>query len=320
MRIFPGTVLVLTLAVALCGVSEDASGSVWSKILRRSAQVPDDVPLSQTDDLAERLAKSPGLEDNLARRFPTLADEAATAGRKVDLLRIVRQAAPGLDENVLRQLDELDLPAKRAAVVLAEGGQRVRQTIPDIAARARFLRRGGSQTVAAVGLHGDEAARAALRLDTALTAGRLATPPGMRAATLKDFGNLMVRHGEAGWSFWKRYVKPHWKKWLAGGALTALLITPDKFIDAAGNLTEQGFQKLADLLGEAAAIAIRGTSDVLGTVVQESVEATAESFFSDWKGIYAAVGVLIVLTFLLPRPRWFVLGRLARLAGYGRRK
>ena len=60
-----------------------------------------------------------------------------------------------------------------------------------------LLRAGGPEMVAAVGLHGPEAAEAALRLDEALQAGTLLVRPGQHAASLVDFGRVMMRTGES---------------------------------------------------------------------------------------------------------------------------
>jgi hypothetical protein len=201
------------------------------------------------------------------------------------------------------------VPAQRAAIILAEGGRGVADKIPDLAARAKFLERGGAETVAAIGLGGDEVAQAALRLDAALQAGRVSGAPGFRPAMLTDFGELMVRRGEAGPRFWKRYVAPHWKQWLAGGAMTALLVNPDAFVDTAGDLTDEGFRILGEMLGEAAALTIRGAGQVAGTIAQNATEAVWETFFSGWKGVAATVGVLAVLLLVWPSPRRWIASR-----------
>ena len=163
-------------------------------------------------------------------------------------------------------------------------------------------------------MYGEEAARAALRLDTALQAGRVARGSAARAATLADFGVLLSRHGDAGWSFWNRYVVPHWGKWLAGGALTAYLVAPEEFMDVTGTITEGGAKRLTELVGATTAAAIRGVGGGSGKAMGEIGSALQDTYFSGWQGLLALGGTIVVLAFALPRSRRFLFSKFWQVA------
>ena len=192
------------------------------------------------------------------------------------------------------ELDDLDDVSREAALVLAEGGQHTAHVIPDIAARSALIRRGGLETLAGVGMYGEDAARAALRLDAALQSGKIASRSGS-VVTVADFGRLLNQHGDAGWSFWTRYVQPHWGKWLTGGAITAYLLAPEEFMDATGELTEQGARKLTELVGAASAAVIRGVGAGSGKAASEVGNAVWDTYFGGWQGILALIGTLALL-------------------------
>lgn len=313
---------IVLAAAAL--IPQTASADMWATLARRTAKVGDDLPLRQADEVVETLRGSRGLNDAMNGRFSRLGratDEveqaAAQAARRAAVRTALDSATEGLDPAVLRQLDQLDDVARETALVLAEGGQHAAHVVPDIAARSALLRRGGVETLAGVGMFGEDAARAAVRLDAALQAGRVAGARGARAVAVSDFGRLLSRHGEGGWKFWNNYVTPHWGKWLAGGALTAYLLAPEEFMDTAGNLTEGGFEKLTELVGGATAAAIRGISSGAGSAATQVGNAIVDSYFTGWKGIAALAGTIALLVIVLPRPRRAVLAGLSRLATGG---
>ena len=300
--------------------SSHASADVWSTLVRRTAKVADDVPIRQADEWVDSMKRSRGLQDVMNSRFTRAArgaDElelaAKQAARRGAVRSALNAAAEGVDPTLLRSLDDLDDVARETALVLAEGGQHTAHVIPDIAARSALVRRGGLETLAGVGMYGEDAARAALRLDAAVQSGKIASRSG-RAATVADFGRLLNQHGDAGWTFWTRYVQPHWGKWLTGGAITAYLLAPEEFMDATGELTEQGAKKLTELVGAASAAVIRGVGAGSGNAASEVGNAVWDTYFGGWQGILALIGTLALLTIVLPRPRRFVWGRIYQMA------
>ena len=157
------------------------------------------------------------------------------------VLQLLRKSTAKLDPSVLQRLKEVDEGSREAALLLARGGEHIERTIPDIAGRAHFLQEGGADTVAAV----ERWVRTRRRKHSGWTGHsrrvRRCAQGQSQAATLGQFGRIMTKGGDASWKFWNTYVRPHWKVWLATGALAAYLAAPDSFQNAAGQLTERGF-------------------------------------------------------------------------------
>ncbi len=274
---------------------------VVDDLVRGTARVADDVPLKKLDDLVAELSKSRAAREAVdvelrkAGRIVEGGGVVRGAARSDEVLRLLRSATTQLDPSVLKRLEGLDGVSREAALVLAKGGDDLAKTVPDLAARARLLREGNAETVAAVGLFGPDAARAALRLDEAIRGGSVAVRKGGRAVTVADFGNVLTRQGDAAWSFWKVYVRPHWKVWAASGALAAYLANPEFFQDAAGKLTEAGFRHLTEFAGETAAAAIRGVGMGSRTAAENVGDALRDTYLNGRNRVYAAVGTLVFL-------------------------
>lgn len=304
--------VILALSVtAIWLAPHSAAAGVWDRLIRAGTRVADDVPIRQADDFAQNMARSKSVREALAKeiraglRRTGQADDAAAYARQVS--RLLREEAGGLDPTLVRQLDALDTPAQEIAVILQRGSRRLSTALPDLAQRARLVRDGGPETVAALGMFGDELVDSTLRLDTAIRAGKVISPTGMRAATMADFGQLFVRHGPAAERFWTRYVASHWKAWLAGGALGWYLLDPDGFMNTAGELSEEGFKRLTQATGDATAIAIRGIGSGAGEAVRKTGEALRETYFSNWNGLAALAGTLLLLAVTLRGTRYYLL-------------
>jgi len=291
----------------------------WNSVLRRAAKVADDVPLKQTDEVAEQLARSPLAREALEKQLRRAGDLPAgglldDASRAAAITKRLSQATKSLDPALVKNLDELVSAERGVALVFVEGGQRVAATIPDVAARGRFLERGGAETVAAIGLLGDDAAKAALRFDTAIQAGKLVSPKGLRPVTLADFGKSLVNGGDRTWNFVTKKILPHWDRWLIGGALAAFVIDPDGFIDAAGELTERGVKRLTELVGQEASHAILGIGQGSGKAISKIVDAIFETYFANWRtGVAALIGTIVFFSVVLPRPRSWLWKHFRRL-------
>jgi hypothetical protein len=291
--------------------------SVLDDVMRSSAKVADDIPLQSADDIIERISKSSAAREVIEKEMKSAgyasdALEGATtvAKRSEAFTEILRKSAGNLDPAVLATLRNADETVQGSAIVLAKGGNNVAEVIPDLAARSRFLREGGADTLAAVGMYGSDAAKAAMRVDAALRSGVMVIPNGCRKVTLSDFGRVMSQVGGASWTFWKRYVEPHWKVWAGCGAAALYLANPDWFQDQAGNMTEKGFEHLTKLAGEAAASTIRGISEGSKEAGSNIFAAIKESFFSSWDSMFAVVGVLVfvvLLGLLFRRTRYYLM-------------
>ena len=308
--------VLMAVALFCCSMSAgDAYGDVWATLARRTAKVSDDIPLRQADEFIDQMKRSRGLQDALNSRFSRLGragdeldDAAKLAARRAAVRTALETATEGVDPRVLRSLDNLDDIGRETALVLAEGGRYTNRVVPDIAARSALLRRGGMETLAGVGMFGEDAARAALRLDTAIQAGRISSKNAARAVSVADFGRLLSRNGEAGWRFWSTYVTPHWGKWLAGGALTAYLIAPEQFMDGAGKMTKGGVKKLTELVGATAAAAISGVAEGSEAAAGTIGRAIRDSYLNGWQGVVAVLGTVVLLCLVLARPRRALFG------------
>ena len=292
--------IVLSLGMSSPVLAQGVRG-VMDDIVRGTARVANDVPVKRVDDLVAELSKSRAAREAVdaelrkAGRIPGAGNVARGTARSDEVLRLLRSATSDLDPNVIRRIEQLDDASRDVALVLSRGGEELTRALPDLATRGRFLREGGAETVAAVGMFGPDAARAALRLDEAIRGGSVIVKDGTRAVTLADFGSAMTRYSEASWRFWKEYVQPHWKLWAASGALAAYLADPESFQDAAGALTEAGFKHISEFAGEVAAAAIRGVGQGSGNATEKVSQAIRDTFFNGVRGLYAVVGTLIFL-------------------------
>lgn len=265
-------------------------------VIRRIGRVADDVPLRNVDDVAQGLGHSRAGRD-LLRRAGSPVDDADTYRRALN--RAVRETLQETgDPALLRHLDQLDDVAKEALVVLGRGSRTIREGIPDVALRSRFLGDGGAETVAALGRYGDLISDS-IRFDAALRAGRIVPPPGARQVTLEDFGRFFRSQGDRGHHFWTTYVRPHWGKWLAGGALAAVLLAPEDYLDQAGDLTRAGARKVIKFAGDELGAVLTGIIEGVGESGRETARQTfwafVRAFFSDIWGIVTLAGLLLGL-------------------------
>lgn len=307
---------VLAIGVTTSAVYGQGLRGVMDDLLRGTARVADDAPVKNVDEFVAELGKSHAAReavDTEIRKAGRLVETGiATRGaaRSDEVLRLLRTATSDLDPSVIRRIEQLDDASRDAALVLARGGDELTRAVPDLATRGRLVREGGAETVAAVGMFGPDAGRAALRLDEAIKGGTVVVRDGGRVGTVADFGVAMTRYGDASWKFWKDYVQPHWKLWAASGALAAYLADPEYFQDATGRLTEAGFKHLTEFVGDVAAAAIRGVGEGSGTAAEEVAKATRETYLNGTNGVYAAIGTvafLIGVSLLFRRVRGWLL-------------
>jgi hypothetical protein len=311
-KLLPIFVLILLHTSAM---PVNAGGQIWKRLLRQSAKVGKNVPLTQADDVAAALGRSPEVRktaekalENSGKLSPKLKGAAREAAEKAALAKLLKKLL--IKPELVKQVTALDKASRQTALVLAKGGETLSQAAPDIALRGRLLKEGGPDLIAALGLHGKGAASESIRLATAIQGGTLVLPQGVRAVTLADFGKAMTKYGGASWTFWQDYVRPHWKTWLVSGALAAYLVDPEAFQDAAGRLTREGFRRVTELAGHVAAEAIRGIgqgSEVAGKQIGDAVKDT---YLSGWKSLFAVfttIVILLVIFLAIPRLRHYVL-------------
>ncbi|MEY6431175.1 hypothetical protein ABC977_02000 [Thioalkalicoccus limnaeus] len=317
--------------IVLCLLTTPIAQARWQDdLIRYMTQLPPQAPLRHADHAGEALKRSPLMREaaerelRASRKLAAGADDAARAAAVRQSLQTMLRNNPSL----LRQIDQLGDADRAAALVMANGGRQLTETVGDLATRARLLETGGENLVLAVGLMGPDMARISLGLDTAIRVGKVTAPTarqwddiarvagrtpqrGHQAFQLADFTDAIVKGGKASKVFFEKYIKPHWQLWLGGSAITAYSLNPEFFQDQTGALTEAGFKHLSLLLGEAAAGAIRGTGQGLEAIVAESTEALLSSFNTpkSWIGIgFIALGLLLLfkrIRYYLMRPvRW----------------
>ena len=317
-----GTFLSVTVLIGLPTlisanpVYAQRAAKVLDEVIRGTARVAEDVPVGRVDNVLADLSKSRSARETIDAEIRTAgggveaSDAIRGTARSREVFRLLRAATGYVDHAHIKTLEQLDEGTREAALILAKGGEELRRSVPDIAMRARLLREGGPDTVAAIGILGPDAAKAAIRLDEAMRAGNVVVRAGDKAVTLAHFGMAMNRFGDASWTFWKDYIQPHWKLWAATGALAAYLANPEYFQNAAGKLTETGFKHLTEFVGVAAAGAIRGIGTGAGTAADNVTKAATDTFLDRRHGVYAIIGaisVLFVLSFFFRRVRAWAL-------------
>jgi hypothetical protein len=301
--------IIIVLLVTFC-VTSTANALNFTKFARKAAKITDDVSFRGADELAETITHSKTSREaleNAARRVVKSADPSM-------LKHAVKTELHAVDPSLVRFADDLPKLSQEYLLVLGHGAKTCEKNIPDMLQRAKFLERGGAETVTAIGMYGDHAAKAAMRLDAAIHSGKLISPKGMKAVSLTDYGKLFIKYGDAANNFWTKYVTPHWEKWLIGGVLAWYLIDPEGFMDIAGNMTEEGVKRLTQCIGDIAATAITGISkgvehtvEKVGTASMDAVKRTVGNFFTSWTACVGGVVILFVIACCLPFTRYFIL-------------
>ena len=274
-----------------------------ARAVRRAADVADDVPVRRLDEVVEKSGRSRAGREVLERLSASkrLDDPVQHAAA---VRRAFREVMGGADGAMLKEIETLPRATQQGLLVVANGGRRIKSVVPDIAQRSRLVREGGAETLAALGRH-EDLADDLLRFDTALKANKLPSLPGQRPLTVGDFGDFFHTLGDRGHHFWKHYVRPHWKLWLGGMALGAVLFAPEEFLDSIGNLTHEGLRKvtafggkvLGDALAGVARGLVEGTGGGVRRVLDETLEAMRRTFFTSLSGVVSAC--LIVLAVIL---------------------
>jgi len=299
--------LVAILAGACTPAPAKAQGlrGLIGDLARESAKIADDVPVRSIDDIVEEAGRSRAIRDTIEAEMRVGRELPQAARRSEAVLNLIRKSA-SIDPVTLRRIGELDATAQDAALVITRGGSEIAVAIPDLAARSKMVAAGGPELLAVVGAREAKTAREvaleAYRVQQAIEAGKVISTTG-KAVTVADFGRAVARHGEATIQFWDTYVKPHWGKWLTGGAIAAYLADPQGFQDATGKLTEAGFLRLTGLVGEVTAAAIRGAGKGGGGALHAIFTAIFDTFFTGQNRFYSLAGVLFIGMALMLRFR-----------------
>ena len=296
-----------------------ADTGIWNRLIRQTTKTAEILPVNKTEETIARLSKTGAASELLetelkgvGRISPELKGLARESAVRSEVARAVEKDSGGRGTDPSSGHHENGLGSPGDCPSRCSGRQDHGRSGPGSASRGRMLKEGGAELIAAVGLHGEEAALTAQRLDHAIKSGHLVVPKGMRAPSLADFGNAMTKFGPGSWEFWKQYVIPHWKEWAACGALTAYLLYPEEFQNAAGEMTERGFDELTKLGGKVLAAAIRGTGKGSDQAAQEIGKAVQETYALGGWAIAGVIGSALLLLLSIPMVR-----RVLQIAGAG---
>lgn len=200
----------------------------------------------------------------------------------------------GCEPALVRSVEGLADAELDAVLVLARGSRRVRETVPDLVSRTRLTNQGGIPAVSALGLSDSIPVDDFIKLDALANAGKVPATIGGKP-TLARLGELLG-NGVGGFpEFYGRYIRGRETKWVAGGALAWWLASPETFQDAAGNLTEAGFERLSELAGVVVASAIRGAAEGGKKAGEDIASAATEGLLT---GKYAWAAWVSVLAFI----------------------
>lgn len=288
------TIRLSVATIVLCGCLQSWALAVdFSSLVKKAGKFSDDVELKQLDEFAQQPGTIKAGRDIL-EKSGRRADDAIERARL--LRKALSETLDDVDPALLRQLDELDEASQQAALVLSRGARNLEDGIPDVALRGRFLQDGGGETLCTLGRY-DDLMDDAIRFDTAVRAGNIKVPPGARSVTLKEFGNFFYEQGDRAHHFWVNYVRPHWKLWLGGSALTAVMLAPDEYLDPVGDLTREGVKKVAQFGGDVLGGALVGIVEGAGEGTTEAARKTSEAFFRTFlTSVWGIVSLVVLAT------------------------
>lgn len=306
-------ILLLMCIVSLVGNKAMAKGplNAIDDLMRGAGKVGSEVAIKGADDVVAGLAKSKGAREAVEAELKSVRAAGQKLSKSAEVAKYLTKTCPDLNPGIIRQIEQLGEEAQAASVMLSKGSRQLASTVPDLATRGRIMANGGAETIAAVGLHGPDAAKAALKLDEAIKGGAIVTREGTKATVaLSDFGKAMSKFGDGSWYFWKNAIEPHWGKWAASGALAMYLANPEYFQDQAGKLTQAGFEHLTKIVGVVVAETIRGVAKGTGDATRNTFQAMWDSFIDPAHFHFRIIGTLAFLaicSLVFRRIRYWIL-------------
>jgi len=264
-------------------------------VVRGAAKIDKNIPLSNIDNLIGCLKKDPKLAQKAEKTLDTILDGSKSLSKDQKMLNLIRHYKIPIDDTTLATIKGLEKSNSEAIILLAKGADDLAKTFPDIAFRSQLIKNGGAETIASIGIYGDKAAKYALKLDEAISSGRVILQKDAKAITVANFGKVLTEKGDAAWNFWEKAIVPHWGKWLAAGGIGLYLTDPDYFHDAAGNITEAGFRQIAVLCGDIVAAGLRGALKGGGESVTKITDSFLKSFSENFYSTICALGIFIFI-------------------------
>ncbi len=293
-----------------------AEAANWSRVLGEFSGTGKAAKESvyAAEDAARIVREAPGLAEAAGREARHVGVEAGNrVAMRQMLTKVLRKE--GGDISALRIVDDLAEADVDVAVVYLRGGRRLQEAVPDVVTRARLAREGGAPAIATLGLRDAIPVDDFLKLDALVASGRVPAQVAGKP-TLARLGELLAVGSERSSKFYGRYVRGNEGKWVAGGALALWMANPDAFQDAAGNLTEAGFEKVSELGGEILASSLRGIAEGGKKAGEKIVVAAVHGYFSGPYAWAAWVGLAIfayAACLVFPATRWLILKPLSFL-------
>ena len=274
--VFHRWVALMLMAIASWQAGE-CDGSI-GRAIRKAAGAVEDAPVT---------ARSSSRQHPLDDAFETSLQKASRYG----------DGTPGRIPHVGSRLDSIDnatlSPAqRRKAETLLTGAEDLKASMPDAIARTDLMKRHGAAALEVAGLR-KGGVNDAIFTDAYLRRADVRLP-GHRAATMDDLAAIAA--DETHWKFWNRYVRPHYGKWATGAALSSYLLFPNKWHDAAGEVTEWGIEQAGDLGGAVLEGLLRGSREA-GTRIVDGVTSEISESLRPTNLLGSTVGLPLVLVF-----------------------
>lgn len=185
---------------------------------------------------------------------------------EVALLRFLRQSDAGL----ARAVEAADPTLRRATLEALAGARAIERALPsNPVRRAQIVESGGVDLLRAAAQPVDGLGDALLLLDGSIRANRLPD------TALTRFGRALEVHGEAFGRIWRAHIVPNWDVVVGGGLVVALLVDPDRFVDASGRLTSHAVAAFSDLGVEISASVVEGVMRGIWRSVSRRIESGA---------------------------------------------
>jgi hypothetical protein len=235
----------------------------------------------------------------------------ASAGSVGDILETLMRAGRKVDSvksegKIFRHAEDIPLPrvAPRGDADLLKRFERLDNVDDGLRKRFRELPIGQRALVVELGEASQRVMRNHAKAEDLLR--KLDADGLMQTRTYGDFvaegvdlmgpayKDVVRRTGVGAESFYSKYIRPHYKKLVAAGLITAYLAAPEQFHDAVGALTERATRELTRLGIEVAGAAHRGVWGGFRSKLSETP-------------VSSTLGIVLIaccLSLALPRVRW----------------
>lgn len=295
--------LTLLLFAFLCAYFfvSPCFASYFAKVLREVGKVGENVPIRPVEKIVGEASTSKAAREAVEEGLSKTGRRLDDAAYNRQLIKTLESTlGTSVDPATLKAIRQMDRPMQEAILVLSRGVKNVEKSVPDIAMRSDFLKNASGETLSVLGRE-PSFMRNAVDIQTLTKSGKMLSPPHVRPATLDDFGNFFKKYGDKGMTFWKTKIQPHWKLWVGGAALTAILVAPEEYLDSACEITKEGMKKIARFGGNMLVSALEGMAEAPRQIVEKTAKSLWKSFFSDIWGVVTFALLLVIAAYFVFR-------------------